>query len=102
MTPRKHIQRILKREPELTYEGFWLPFTFPRDQRDAQYQKSREQMLTPAAITEFKAAYRWLSAQPRTKNVNRDAGTSYGLKEFAEQEEGIYISNGIFIAAAFA
>ena len=58
-------------------------------------------MLTPEAVDQFRRAGDWLKRQPRTKNINKRAGTSYGLKEEVEAESG-YVSNGMFIAAAIA
>jgi hypothetical protein len=58
-------------------------------------------MVTADAIAQFRRAHAWLGRQPRTKNVNRSAGISYGLKHEIEAE-GAYVSNGIFIAAAIA
>jgi hypothetical protein len=95
------IRRAMARYPELTYVGFGLG-ALRYDDRLAGIRAERDRMLTPAAIDEFQRAQRWLEQQPRTKNVNRRAGTSYGLKPEAEGAEGGYISNGMFIAAAIA
>jgi hypothetical protein len=54
-----------------------------------------------AHADEFERSCEWLKRQPRTKNLNRRAGTSYGLKHEAEKEVG-YMHNGMFIAAAIA
>ncbi len=86
--------------PELTYVGLGLGASRCEDRR-AGIRAERDRMLTPAALDEFERARRWLERQPRTENVNRRAGNSYGLKAEAEGEGG-YISNGMFIAAAIA
>jgi hypothetical protein len=55
---------------------------------------------------EFERAWEWLQLWPRTKKINRSAGTSYGLKHAAERwhrnkrSGDPYISNGHLIMAA--
>lgn len=98
------IKRVMAQHPELTYSGFGLssgPRRTPED-RKAQFEKERQDMLTPQAVDEFRRATTWLERQPRTKNLNRQAGTSYGLKQEVEAESGGHVSNGMFIAAAAA
>jgi hypothetical protein len=56
---------------------------------------------------EFERAVEWLSLIGKTKNINRRAGHSYGLKHAVEgyfhRKHGqgdVYVSNGVFLMAA--
>jgi hypothetical protein len=101
MTSKEAIVQVMAKEPLLTQSGFFQGWRWPRDVREATLRERREAMLTPYAIDEFERSCEWLKRQPRTKNLNRRAGTSYGLKHEAEKEVG-YMHNGMFIAAAIA
>lgn len=88
------LEQVLDKEPDLGFSGFKEPFFTP--------EGDREDMLTERAHHQFERAVQWLIRQPRTKNVNPRAGTSYRLKHIAEADMNGYISNGMFIAAAIA
>ena len=51
---------------------------------------------------EIQRAIKWLAKQRKTKQVNRNFGTSYRMKHVAEATEGKYISNGALILSALA
>jgi hypothetical protein len=59
----------------------------------------------PQLADEIARASEWLSRWPKTTNINRRAGTSYGLKHRAEdwyaaRGTPCYISNGALLMAA--
>jgi hypothetical protein len=97
------VEDILYHYPDLTYSGFVVGGGPKRslDERAAETLRDRQRMLTPYAIDQFLRSYDWLVRQPKTAKINRRAGTSYGLKEEVERESG-YVSNGMFIAGAYA
>lgn len=97
------IERALEKFPQLTDYGFGVYEVghLSEAERDDQFRRDRADMFHPRSINSFVRARRWLEKQPRTKNVNDLAGSSYGLKHVAEPEIG-YVSNGVFIAAAIA
>jgi hypothetical protein len=98
------IKQVLAKHPDLTYDGFTQGDRrkIALAERQAEIEASRQEMLTDYAVDEFHRAVRWLERQPKTKNINRRAGTSYGLKERPEAESTGYVSGGMFIAAAVA
>jgi hypothetical protein len=73
------------------------------EQRQAEFDKDRAELLNPSDITvaQFAAVRGWLRKWPKTKHINHRNGTSYGLKHVAESSVG-YSTNGVFIAAAYA
>jgi|SRR6267154_5524161 hypothetical protein len=97
------INRAIDLFPELTDFGFG---TFDErrlspKERAEKFLKNRELMYTARSIEQFQKACDWLNRQPRTKRINPEAGTSYGLKHVAAHSAG-YVTNGMFIAAAIA
>ena len=101
MTSKEAIEQVMAQEPQLTEFGFFQPRDWPPEERAAKLREMRDEMLSPRSLDEFERSCDWLRRQPRTKNVNRRVGTSYGIKHEAANEVG-YIRNGIFIAAAIA
>ena len=97
------VTRAIELFPELTDFGFGTfdERRLTREQRAEKFRLDREAMFEPRSIEQFQRAYEWLNQQPRTKNINQDAGTSYGLKHVAERSVG-YVTNGMFIAAGIA
>jgi len=97
------IRIAVEQFPELTDFGFGVfdGKKLSPEARRAELQRNRDLMFLPRSIQQFSAAKAWLQRQLRTKNVNKSAGSSYGLKHVAEKEIG-YVTNGIFIAAAIA
>src|SRR5216683_3943814 len=77
MTNKEAIERFMAQEPHLTEAGFFQGLSWPRDVRRAKFQEMREAMLTPYCMDQFERSCEWLKRQPRTKNLNRRAGTSY-------------------------
>ena len=100
MTSKEAIERVMAQEPTLTYSGFFVPFKWPREERQATFREMRERTLDPDYTDHFERACSWLNRQLRTKSLNKRAG-SYSVKHEAEKEVG-YISNGMFIAGAIA
>lgn len=98
------IRQVAGHFPELTHFGFGVfdAHTLSPAERAARFRDSRAAMFTPDAFDELRRAHGWLGLQRRTRQVNRRAGTSYGLKHVAERAMGGYIANGMFIAAAVA
>jgi len=97
------IQAAVDRFPDLTDFGFGIfdPYRLTPAQRQEQFRQSRADLFARGSLEDFVRAKRWLSAQPKTKNINSSAGSSYWLKHVAEEDIG-YTTNGIFIAAAVA
>ncbi|WP_419786878.1 hypothetical protein [Pseudodesulfovibrio sp.] len=97
------IQRVLNNEPELVDRGIGV-YVEKGGNRDEAYNRGRELLLSE--VDSFNAACNWLDKQPRTKNINANAPTSYTLKHCAERWDKAnnggsgYISNGTLIAAA--
>jgi hypothetical protein len=88
------MESILAANPVLNDYGFG-PFDV------ARFAKDRAEMLSPYSLDDFERARCWLRTKPRTADVNKSAGFSYGLKHVAEVDIG-YVTNGVFIAAAMA
>jgi len=94
---------VLAAHPYLTTNGFGAYVDAVRLAfAGEKYEKQRGEMYTPAVREEFDRACEWLSTKIKTKNPNRWAGTSYGLKHAAERAMRGYICNGAFITAAYA
>ncbi len=102
-TTKVTVRGILKLYPELTYGGFVIGGgpKRSRKERAAEKRRARRKMLTLFPLDQFRRAISWLDEQPRTRKINRRAGSSYGLKEEVELD-GQYVSSGMFIAAAIA
>lgn len=97
------IENAIAKFPDLTDFGFgvYADRKLSPAERQRTYAADRAMLFHPRSLDGFAKACAWLAAQPRTVNVNRAAGSSYGLKHVAEHEIG-YVTNGIFIAAAIA
>jgi hypothetical protein len=102
---RSDLARVAEEYPDLTSFGFGIfRHYYPRKspaEREVLFAQERADLLSNVGVEYFIRARKWLSVQLRTKNVNRKASQSYGLKHEAEQVEG-YVTNGAFIAAAIA
>lgn len=105
---RSTVEAILAQHPDLTMKGVG-GFC---DEGETPEQ-SRAKMLTDEALAQFERACGWLAKVEKSPSVNKDAGTSYGLKHAAERywrkqyradpatkENDAYISEGMFICAA--
>ena len=97
------IKRAVDLFPDLTDFGFGIfdAYRLTPAARQERFRKSRADMFAPRSLEDFTRAKHWLMAQPKTKNPNSGAGSSYWLKHVAEEDIG-YTTNGIFIAAAVA
>jgi hypothetical protein len=96
------MKRVLSEEPELGDFGFGVFDARKKtvEQRQAEMTQERNDIQQPSALAAFVATRIWLRQFNKIKTLNR-TGTSYGLKHVAECDVG-YITNGVFIAAAFA
>lgn len=93
------IGAVAAAEPTLTRWGYWCGQTF-------DFGQARSEMTSPDGIAEFGHALAFLEECERTRTVTTPR-SSYGWKHVAERvarEAGrpVYISNGMFIAAAIA
>lgn len=103
----KAIQAVLAVEPDLSANGFG-PYggAMKLIEADAEFQKDRAHMLDDDSCKQFERACAWLSRRTPIKSFNKSR-TSYGLKHTVEswhRDNGVkgdvYVSNGVFIAAA--
>ncbi len=91
---------ILAQEPDLNSFGFGL--TRSAYPSPAEYQRrlaeSRDEMILD--YDRFERVCNWLRQNGRSrKTINTQMG-SYGWKHHVERDIGVYVTNGIFIAAA--
>jgi hypothetical protein len=84
------IATIMAACPNLTSNGFERP-------ENPNFIQYRENLRHPLCVHEFEVALAWLSYVPK---VPRGGEDSYQLKHIAEDWSGVYVSNGIFIAAS--
>jgi hypothetical protein len=106
---RQIVRALLDRDEDLRLHGVFLPQLVnlqPQDSREAKVEKrksehkaQRTEMLNEAAIGAFIACCKWLDGAARTKAPNKTI-SSYGAKHVVEGLTGLYIPNGVFIAAA--
>jgi hypothetical protein len=95
------LQAAIAKEPWLNDNGigfdrYWRTrMTF--DQRCDENARLRDQMMN--RVIEFSRTVDWLRNQKRTKHPNPRV-SSYGLKHVMERQTGLYVTNGLFIAAA--
>ncbi len=101
-TETEFMKTILQRQPQLGAFGFGVfdEYKKTKEQRAAELQRHRDEMLTSNSLKQFTSARDWLRRFDKIKRVNQ-SGTSYGLKHIAEKDIG-YTPNGVFIAAAIA
>jgi hypothetical protein len=85
-------QKIVQETPGLCDQGLLRK----KMQPDIADSKA---LLLSEGFAAFVASCKWLSGRQFNKTVQRNAWSSYGLKEFVEREDGLYVSNGAFIAA---
>lgn len=100
---REAVSRIRDAFPDLGPFGFWHSGALVTRER---FDADRAAMLDQDHLGQFRRAMAWLLVcVDRGKNLNR-CSTTYGLKHAVEHamraagERGIYVSNGMFIAAA--
>jgi hypothetical protein len=100
---RATIQMIAELNPELCDFGFGVydDKNLDQEQRSEKLANDRARMFEDRSIEQFDLARGWLRPWAKTKQVNRGAGSSYGLKHRAQRDIG-YVTNGVFIAAAYA
>jgi len=101
------LKKAVEIEPDLVYEGLHSPFYRKRlseKEQHRDFEESRNLLLQ--ATDQFDRACQWLSMQKRTKNINKKALSSYGLKHCVEgwsRDRSVlnpYVANGVLIAAA--
>lgn len=93
--------------PKLATGGYGLPGnrSQPRTEREAEFRRDREDMLTPEGIGQFARTRTYLEPFGKRQTLNPKV-SSYGLKHRAEsfhRDRGVeysYVSNGMLIAAA--
>ena len=88
--PRACIADIMAQHPQLCLNGLDGPWT----------EEKRREMLEEHAEP-FRRACLLLMSVSKTKMLNRNH-TSYGLKHVLERAAGVYVANGIAIAALIA
>ena len=71
MTSKEASEQVMAREPFLTYSGFFVPFQWPPEEREAKFREMRDGMLSPYHVDQFERSCDWLKRHPRTKNVGR-------------------------------
>jgi hypothetical protein len=99
----KLLDKVLHSHPNLSFAGFVKSRRLgqTKEEHADDVKRDCERMRTPWAVDQFERSVVWLKRQPRTTGPNRRAGSSYSLKEEVESESG-YVSNGMFLAAAFS
>jgi hypothetical protein len=102
------IQRVLDREPHLSRYGIGLAWFGKKtmDERWAEFNKWRAEMLTDDTLAECNRVHRYLAHVNAIKSFGA-GGSSYGLKHAVERYTRAlsnsgdkYVSNGAFICAA--
>ncbi len=97
----------MERHPFLSSEGFEARLTIRRP-GGRTFEQDRADMTHPAHVAEFVRAAQWLAYAPKGKGTVRRRRTSYGWKHIASAwherhgQADSYISNGMFLAAAYA
>ncbi len=89
---RKRIKKVLEKYPNLNENGF--DYGYNRGDRE-------EELLDEHSVNAFLLCEQWLKIVDYNKTFNKNH-TSYGYKHLVENWTKFYISNGIFIVAAFA
>lgn len=115
---RAMLRKVLDAHPELTQRGFdavWLggrdELRKSKEEREVLFQERRREAYEDDwSADQFELALIFLSRQKKIKSLNRQMG-SYSLKHGAENLSrsfglftylGNYVSNGMFLAAAYA
>lgn len=93
MSDSEQFQKIMDDHPALRDEGY-----DPRCMReDSEYH-----LMMANCVEEFVAAREWIAENLlHSKRIN-PRRSSYGMKHVMERDIGIYVSNGVFIAAMLA
>ena len=107
---RNRLKAVVETAPTLTLEGFESFYVMMKSRGGGkriltreQYQEtltSKRRELFYAPLDRLSRAVEWLGSQPRRKTINRRVGSSYRLKHVFQHQTGIFIENGLFIAAA--
>lgn len=108
-TARQALAAVLEATPDLNSTGMgWSHLYVSKWQLDrgAAIQDTPEARAENVAacfsyVKQFAEAVAWLTTRlERTAGTDDDSPSSYGLKHVFEADTGIYICNGVFIAAA--
>lgn len=98
------VEAVMAEWPDLTFIGFFTPEfkELPAD-RESRKVDDRARMLTDNALEQFERCREYIAANLEVgPRVNPNV-SSYGLKHRVErwypEREGVYVSNGMFIAA---
>ena len=104
-TDRRVVDRIRKAHVDLGPFGFWHDGALITRER---FDADRIRMTDVDHLAQFRRALAWLLVcVDRRRDMNRRS-TTYGLKHQVEHairaigERGVYVSNGMFIAAALS
>jgi hypothetical protein len=99
---RAAVEAVLAAHPELSAYGAGLCFLGDKtlDERKADHQREREEMLGTDVLVQFEEACRFIRETGIRKTINHNR-SSYGWKHVAEEWSGVYICNGAMIAAAY-
>lgn len=93
MSDSEQFQKIMNDHPALRDEGY-DPL---RAREDNEYH-----LMLANCVEEFVAAREWIAKNLlHSKRIN-PRRSSYGMKHVMERDIGIYVSNGVFIAAMLA
>jgi hypothetical protein len=86
------IIEVLKQRPDLTIDGLSRQHRLDFEQRQAKLL---------AATNEFECAVAWFLLVPKIKTINRGGRYySYTIKNDIKRWSGVYVPNGVAIAAA--
>src|ERR1700674_741688 len=103
----KTLHDVLDTYPDLTPCGFACRGQINRKETQADFEnrlsggRAEWRAYWTFLVDDFDRAARFCASIEPTKNINTDAGSSYGLKHVAEPRIG-YTCNGAFIAAAIS
>lgn len=96
----KDLEAVMTKEPALNSIGFGLSNLrrYTAEERNAELAKQREELLLE--VNAFEKVCEWLEKHGETRTTINRTMNSYGWKHIVEKEIGVYVSNGVFIAAA--
>ncbi len=96
---QEDIARVRTVEPRLTSFGIGIYRDLKQSPAQRREAFDREVAELLKSVFECTAIYAWLAPAIRRQTINR-ARTSYGLKHTFSGATGLYVTNGMFIAAA--
>ncbi len=107
--PIAAIDAVRERHPLLGSHGFGEREPFPTGDHVENFRRLRAEMTEPHQVGQFIRAVEFLATRRNRKTLNKEH-SSYGLKHSAESwcrrrvgySADVYVSNGMFIAAALA